>query len=83
MKWVGKEFHRPMRGHGPRSLGDAAGGALVDAGAAVDALGGVNDGDVLDGQGALRADVDASSAGHALGSVNGNCHCYYLEVAQT
>ncbi len=63
------------------SLGDAAGGALVDAGTAVDAFAGVNDSDVLDGQGALGADVDASAASHALGSVDGNCHLYYLGTA--
>ena len=62
------------------SLADAAGGALVDASAAVDALAGVDDSDVIDGQGALGADVCAGSASHALGSVDSNCHVCYLWV---
>ena len=61
-----------------RSLGDAAGGALVDASAAVNALRGVDDRDVLDGQGALGADVCACAAGDAVGSIDCNCHVCYL-----
>ncbi len=56
------------------SLGDAAGGALVDACTAVDALGSIDDSDVLDGQGALGANVGAGAAGYTLGSVDLDCH---------
>ena len=69
------------------SLGDAAGGALVDAGAAVDALvdagaavdafASVDDCDVLAGDSALGADVHACSACDTLRSVDCN-HLDYL-----
>ena len=56
---------------------ESAGGALVDAGSTVAALGGVDDRDVLAGDGVLGADVDACTACDALGSVNCN-HSDYL-----
>ena len=59
------------------SLGDAAGGALVDAGAAVDAFASVDDCDVLAGDSALGADVHACSACDTLRSVDCN-HLDYL-----
>lgn len=64
-------------GPAPRSLGDGSGGALVDAGAAVDALAGVDDSDVLDRDGSLGADVGACTACDALG-IDGDCHLDYL-----
>ncbi len=59
------------------SLGDGGGGALVDAGTAVDALAGVDDSDVVAGDGSLGADVHACSACDTLRCVNCN-HCDYL-----
>ena len=59
------------------SCRDAAGGALVDAGSAVAALGGVDHGDILAGDGVLGADIDACTACDALGSVD-CCHLNYL-----
>ena len=58
------------------SLGDGAGGALVDAGTAVDAFAGVDDSDVLAGDGTLRADVNACTACDTLGSVHCNHYDY-------
>ena len=55
-----------------KSLGDRRGGALVDASAAVDALAGIDDSDVIAGDSSLRADVDACSACNTLRSVNCN-----------
>lgn len=55
-----------------KSLGDCRGGALVDASAAVDALAGIDDSDVIAGDSSLRADVDACSACNTLRSVNCN-----------
>ena len=72
-----KGVYAPI-GRAFRSVGDAAGGALVDAGAAVDALAGVDDCDVLAGDGALGADVDTCSTCYTLGSIDGCCHCNYL-----
>ncbi len=40
---------------------DGARGAFVDAGAAVDALGGIDNSDVVTGDGALGADIDTGS----------------------
>lgn len=57
-----------------RSVGDGAGRALVDAGAAVDALRGVDDGDVAAGDRALGAHVHTSSARYALGCIHSCCH---------
>ena len=56
---------------------DGAGGALVDAGSAVAALGGVDHGDILAGDGVLGANIDACTACDALGSVD-CCHLNYL-----
>ena len=56
---------------------DGAGGALVDAGAAVDAFAGIDDRDVLAGDSALGADVHACTACDTLGSVDCN-HLDYL-----
>ena len=56
------------------SIGDAAAGALVDTCSAVDALGSIDDGDVLAGDGSLGTDIDTCSAGHAVGSIDGCCH---------
>ncbi len=64
-------------GAGTASLGDGAGGALVDAGAAVDAFAGIDDRDVLAGDSALGADVHACTACDTLGSVDCN-HLDYL-----
>ena len=54
---------------------ESAGGALVDAGTAVDALGGVDDCDVVAGDSTLGADVDAGSAADTLGLFD----CYHLD----
>ena len=62
-----------------RLRGDAAGRALVDAGAAVGALGGVDDGDILAGDGVLGADVNACTACDALSSVDRG-HLNYLWI---
>lgn len=62
-----------------RLRGDAAGGALVYAGAAVGALGGVDDGDILAGDGVLGTDVDACTARDALSSVDRG-HLNYLWI---
>lgn len=53
-----------------RSLDDSAGGALVDAGAAVAAFSGIDNCDVIAGDCGLRADVDACSACDTLGLVD-------------
>ena len=60
------------------SIGDATAGALVDACAAIDALGSIDDGDVLAGDSSLGTDVDTCSTGHAIGSIDGCCHLIYL-----
>ncbi len=70
----------PPEGGGFPSVRDGAGGALVDAGAAVDAFAGVDDGDVLTDDRTLGADIDASSASHTLRSVNYCCHCSNLGI---
>ena len=64
---------------------ESAGGALVDAGTAVDALGGIDDsdvvagdgtlGDVVAGDGTLGAHIDASSTADTLGLFD----CYHLD----
>lgn len=71
MKWFSAPFGA---GAIPISVGDAARGALVDAGATVDAFAGVDDCDVLAGDGSLRADVNACSACDTLRSVYASCH---------
>lgn len=58
---------------------ESAGGALVDAGTAVDALGGVDDCDVVAGDSTLGADVDAGSAADTLGLFD----CYHLDNLET
>ena len=65
----------------PKSLGDGGGRALVDASAAVDALAGVDDSDVLAGDGSLGADVHTCSACNTFRSVDCN-HCDYLYRVQ-
>ena len=62
-------------GAGAASLGDGAGGALVDAGTAVDALGSIDDSDVVAGDGTLGAHIDASSTADTLGLFD----CYHLD----
>ena len=57
-----------------RLLLDSVGGALVDAGSAVDALASVDDGDVIDGDCVLGADVRAGSAANTVISF----HCRHL-----
>ena len=57
------------------SVGDGAGGALVDAGSAVDALSGVDDGDVVAGDGTLGAHIDTGSTRNALGLID---YCYHF-----
>ena len=54
---------------------ESAGGALVDAGTAVDALGGIDDSDVVAGDGTLGAHIDASSTADTLGLFD----CYHLD----
>ena len=54
---------------------DGAGGALVDAGTAVDALGSIDDSDVVAGDGTLGAHIDASSTADTLGLFD----CYHLD----
>lgn len=49
---------------------DGGRGALVDACTAVDALSGIDDSDVIAGDCALRADIDACSACDTLGLFN-------------
>ncbi len=56
------------------SLGDGLGRALVDARAAVDALVGVHDGNVLDGNRAVRAGIGAGAAPDAFPGVDLHCH---------
>ena len=53
-----------------RSFDDGVGGALVDACSALDALGCVNDCDVIDGDGVLRANVCACAATDTLICIN-------------
>lgn len=48
------------------SVLDGVGAALVDAGTAVGALGGVDDGNVVDGDGTGGADVGAEAAGDTV-----------------
>ena len=74
----GNGFRRLAAALVPISLGDGAGGALVDASAAVHAFACIDDGDVIAGDGVLGADVDACTACDTLGSVNCNhfgCLC--------
>ena len=79
LKWVRrKERSLGDLGHPmipcPESL-DGAGGALVDAGTAVDALGSIDDSDVVAGDGTLGAHIDASSTADTLGLFD----CYHLD----
>lgn len=77
-KW--KEYRDPKRGRGfvLTSL-DGGRGALVDACATVDALSGIDDSDVIAGDCALGADIDACSACDTLGLFNGY---HYDNLAQ-
>ena len=79
MKQSGKREVRSFEGFRREagSLGDSAGRALVDAGTAVDAFSSIDDGDVVAGDSALGADVDASAASNTLGFVDCN-HVDYL-----
>ena len=58
---------------------ESAGGALVDAGTAVDALGSIDHSDVVAGDSTLGADVDAGSAADTLGLFD----CYHLDNLET
>ena len=53
-----------------RSVGDGLRGAGIDAGAAVDALVGVDDSNILDGDGPVRASVGAGTARDTAVSVD-------------
>ena len=48
------------------SVLDGVAGALVNAGAAVNTFGGVDNGDVVDGDGTLGADVSAGSTSNTV-----------------
>ena len=65
-----------------RLLGNGVGGTLVDAGAAVDAGIGVDDSDVIHGDGVLGADVGAGSATDTIVSTYLNYHRYTSSLKQ-
>ena len=56
---------------------ESGGGALVDTGAAVDALGGVDDSDVVNGDGIVGANVGTGAASDTLRLFYSN-HFNYL-----
>ena len=77
--WIGKRHREKKRAGLPaffRSL-DSGRGALVDAGAAVDAFGSIDDGDVVNGDRIVGARIGADAAAHALGLFDCN-HFDYL-----
>ena len=79
MRFQKKRGGTGVKGQGARrwvSL-ESGRGALVDAGSAVDALGCIDDGDVVDGDRFVGADVGAGAASDTLGFFNGY-HSYYL-----